>query len=221
MAQHFLSLARLVTAMHKLINGASRFQKYVFATQRAFFEKLEQGQAPEALFITCSDARVVPSLITQTKPGELFVLRNAGNIIPPYGEQPSSTAATIEYAIEVLGVHDIIVCGHSACGAVEGIVNPDAVSATPAVAAWLDLAEGTRKLLRDCYTHLTKEELLDVAVEENVLAQVKNLYSHPSVHAKVRSGGLRLHAWVYDIAEGLVLAYRQESGQFEPIQHST
>lgn len=204
--------------MHKLIDGASRFQKYVFATQRSFFEKLEQGQDPEALFITCSDARVVPSLITQTKPGELFVLRNVGNIVPPYSKQPSSTAATIEYAIEVLKVRDIIVCGHSACGAIRGIVDPAAVSDMAAVATWLSLTENTHKLLHTCYEHLSEEELLDVAVEENVLEQVKNLYTHPSVHSRARSGEIRLHAWVYDIADGQVLAYQQGSGQFEPVQ---
>ena len=204
--------------MHKLIDGASRFQKYVFATQRTFFERLEQGRDPKALFITCSDARVVPSLITQTKPGDLFVLRNVGNIVPPYSKQPSSTAATIEYAIEVLGVRDIIVCGHSACGAIRGIVDPDAISSMPAVVTWLSLAESTRQLLHTCYEHLSEEELLDVAVEENVLEQIKNLYTHPSVHARVRSGEIRLHAWIYDIAEGRVLAYQQGSGQFEPVQ---
>lgn len=207
--------------VHKLIDGIQRFQEYVFASQCAFFERLEEGQTPTALFITCSDSRVSPSLITQTRPGELFVLRNAGNIIPPYGPLPSSSAAVIEYAVEVLGVHDIIVCGHTACGAVQGVLDPDTVASMPAVAAWLGHAENTRKVMKRYYRDAPPEALLDIAVEENVLEQIKNLRTHPSVEAKVRTGEMCLHAWVFDIAEGQILAYEQGTGQYEPITAGT
>lgn len=203
--------------MHRLIDGIQRFQEHVFASQCAFFERLEEGQAPTALFITCSDSRVSPSLITQTRPGELFVLRNAGNIVPAYGPWPSSSAAVIEYAIEMLGVRDIIVCGHTACGAMQGVLDPAAVASMPAVAAWLGHAQGTRNIMEKYYRDAPGEDLLDIAVEENVLEQIKNLHTHPSVAARVKSGNMCLHAWVYDIAEGQVLSYDPGSGQYQPL----
>lgn len=203
--------------MRRLIDGIHRFHEQVFASECAFFEKLEQGQTPTALFITCSDSRVSPSLITQTRPGDLFVLRNTGNIIPPYSKRPSSAAATIEYAVKMLDVRDIIVCGHTACGAVQGVLEPEAVASMPAVAAWLDYAKGIRRIMHDHYHDQSAEDLLDIAVGENVLAQIGNLHTHPSVTEKVRAGELCLHAWVYDIAEGHVLAFNQDSGQYESV----
>lgn len=203
--------------MHKLIQGIHGFHEMVFAAQCAFFEKLEQGQAPKALFITCADSRVIPSLITQTDPGELFVLRNAGNIVQPYNLMPSGSSATIEYAVEILGVRDIIVCGHTACGAMSGVLDPGVVASFPALAGWLSLADGTRRILRDHYKEAAAEDLLDIAVKENVLVQIEHLRTHPGVIAKLRTGDMCLHAWIYDIAEGQVLAYNPESGQYEPI----
>lgn len=203
--------------MHKLIDGIHRFREQIFAPQCAFFEKLEQGQAPTALFIGCSDSRASPSMITQTRPGELFVLRNAGNIILPHDTRPSSSAATIEYAVERLGVRDIIVCGHTACGAMQGILDPESVASMPAVAAWLELGQGTRRILDEHYRDVSGPDLLDIAVEVNVLEQVANLRTHPAVKARLDTGGICLHGWVYDIAEGQVLAYNQDSGQYEPV----
>src|SRR3990167_5638666 len=118
--------------MQKLLNGALTFRRHMFSAYRDLFERLAQGQAPEALFITCSDSRVVPNLITATDPGDLFVLRNIGNIIPPYDpdDKDNAEAAAIEYALGVLGVRDIVICGHSSCGAMNAAQNLESLAGT-------------------------------------------------------------------------------------------
>ena len=127
--------------MQKLIEGTRHFQHTIFDTQKALFEQLSQGQQPLALFITCSDSRIDPNLLTQTQPGELFVIRNAGNIVPTYGAASGGEAGTIEYAVAALKVKDIIVCGHSFCGAMNGLLHPETLGALPAVQDWLRHAE--------------------------------------------------------------------------------
>lgn len=129
--------------MEKLIRGIHEFQSTHFSPQRELFQRLAGGQRPDALFITCSDSRIDPSLLTQTKPGELFILRNAGNIVPPYGAANGGEGATIEYAIRALGIRDIIVCGHTHCGAMQGLLQPEALEDLPAVRSWLSHAEAT------------------------------------------------------------------------------
>ena len=123
--------------MQKLVAGIHHFQKAVFGSEPEFYARLAEGQTPETLFITCSDSRINPNLITQTRPGELFILRNAGNIVPPYGAANGGEGATIEYAVAALGVKDIIICGHSHCGAMKGLLEPDGLSELPAVRSWL------------------------------------------------------------------------------------
>lgn len=206
--------------MQKLIRGIHDFQRNVFRPQREFFEQLARGQAPEVLFITCSDSRINPNLITQTQPGELFIVRNAGNLVPPHTHDPSGEAATIEYAVEVLGVTDVIVCGHSECGAMHALVHPEKLAELPAVASWLTYAESTRRILRKNYGHLSGENLVTAAVEENVLVQIENLRTHPSVAAALAGGRLRLHGWVYSIAAGEIFAFDPEISQFEPVDAS-
>jgi carbonic anhydrase len=203
--------------MKKLVAGFQRFHDHVFEEHRQLFTKLAGGQSPQALFITCSDSRVQPSLLTQTEPGDLFVLRNAGNIVPPYGPVASAEAGTIEYAIEALGVEDIVVCGHSQCGAMNAILADQPAAGLPAVSSWLLHAEPTRRILRDAYPELAPAERLNVAIQENVLQQIVNLRTHPAVAAKLACGRLSLHAWVYKIATGEVFAHDRESGQFRPL----
>jgi carbonic anhydrase len=178
------------------------------------FERLADGQHPVALFITCSDSRINPNMVTQTDPGELFILRNAGNIIPPHGAGNGGEAATIEFAIAGLGIPDIIVCGHSRCGAMQGLLNPERLKDMPAVASWLSHAEATRRIVRDKYRERTGAALLTTTVEENVLVQLENLRTHPSVAAGVAQGKLKLHGWVYKIETGEIFAYDPERGQF-------
>jgi len=202
--------------MRNLVEGIHRFQHGVFGPQRDLFRRLVDGQEPDALFITCSDSRIVPNLITQTQPGELFILRNAGNIVPPWGV-PSGEAGTIEYAVEVLAVSDIIVCGHTHCGAMKAVIDPAETKELPAIASWLAHCEGTRRLLRRAYPELTGDALVETAALENVLVQIEHLRTHPSVMAALARAKVTLHAWMYDIAEGDVHAFEPERGQYVPI----
>ncbi|MET0340985.1 MAG: carbonic anhydrase [Polyangiales bacterium] len=204
--------------MQKLVHGLHHFQQHVFRPQREFFAQLASGQAPETLFITCSDSRINPNLITQTDPGELFIIRNAGNIVPPHRHEPGGEAATVEYAVDALGVTDIVICGHSQCGAMKALIDPAPLANMPVVAAWLQNAEATRRIARDRYAHLSGPDLLEVMVAENVLVQIEHLRTQPSVAAALARGSVRLHAWVYAIESGQVHAYDPERGQYAPIE---
>jgi carbonic anhydrase len=203
--------------MQKLVAGIHHFQKAVFGSEPEFYARLAEGQTPETLFITCSDSRINPNLITQTRPGELFILRNAGNIVPPYGAANGGEGATIEYAVAALGVRDIIICGHSHCGAMKGLLDPDGLSELPSVRNWLGHAETTRRVIRENYSHLEGPALVTATVQENVLAQLENLRTHPTVAARLARGVLHLHGWVYKLETGDVFAYDAESGQFAPL----
>ena len=205
--------------MRKLIDGIHGFQAGVFGPQRELFARLAQGQEPDALFITCSDSRVTPNLMTQTQPGELFIARNAGNIVPPWGVA-SGEACTIEYALEVLAIKDIIVCGHTHCGAMKAVLDPASLDELPGVKAWLAHAEATRRVLKQNYADVPKDELLEIAVEENVLVQIENLRTHPAVMSRLMRGEVTLHAWVYDIEEGGVHAFDPDKGQFVPVREA-
>jgi len=203
--------------MQKLVQGIHNFQAHIFRAQREFFERLADGQKPETLFITCSDSRLNPNLLTQTSPGELFILRNAGNIIPPHGAANGGEGATVEYAIVGLGVQDIIICGHSQCGAMKGLLSRETLHDMPAVSAWLGHAEATRRIMCEKYGDRTGAAQLTTAVEENVLVQLENLRTHPAVAARLASGKLKLHGWVYKIETGEVFAYDPMRGQFQAI----
>ena len=166
--------------MQKLIEGIHHFQQTIFDTEKHLFERLAQGQQPLALFITCSDSRIDPSLLTQTKPGELFILRNAGNIVPPSGAVSGGEAATIEYAVAVLKVKDVIICGHSLCGAMDGLLHPGHLDGLSAVNNWLTYAQATGRIIEENYGHVTdKASRLTATVEENVLVQIESLRTHP------------------------------------------
>jgi len=203
--------------VQQLVAGVHRFRREVFRQQQELFERLAQGQEPQTLFITCSDSRIDPNLITHTDPGDLFVLRNAGNLVPAFGATSGGEVATIEFAVTGLEVRDIVVCGHSHCGAMKGLLHPEYLAEMPAVADWLKHAEATRRIIRAKYSSLRGEELLDVAIEENVLMQIENLQTHPAVAVKLAEGKLKLHAWVYDIASGEVYSFDAASGQFQPL----
>jgi carbonic anhydrase len=199
--------------VQKLIRGLHQFQNDYFLSHKEFFEQLSRGQKPETLFITCSDSRINPNLLTQTRPGELFILRNAGNLIPN-GTFSSGEAATIEYAIAGLGVRDIVICGHSHCGAMKALLRPRDMDRMPAVRDWLRHAEATRRIIEDNYGHLDEQAKLTATVEENVLVQLENLRTLPSVASALKSNRIHLHGWVYKIETGEVFAYSPEAGQF-------
>ncbi|MEU0171113.1 carbonic anhydrase [Streptomyces iakyrus] len=166
------------------------------------YRKLAEGQYPEALFITCSDSRVIPAMITGARPGEIFELRNAGNIVPPYGRPGAcGEAATIEYALEVLGVQDIVVCGHSHCGAMGALKSGDDLSALPGVDAWLRIA---RPELTSVLESAPDDPSLPEVSQGNVVNQLAALRSYPVVRQRLDSGRLRLHGWYYEVDTGFV-----------------
>ncbi|MDT9682871.1 carbonic anhydrase [Streptomyces sp. TRM76323] len=196
--------------MQPLIDNAR-----MFGQRPEEFAHLAEGQSPEVLFITCSDSRVVPALITGAKPGELFELRTAGNIVPPYGSvSPAGEKATIEYAVRVLGVKHVVVCGHSHCGAVGAVVRRDDLSTVPAVRDWLAHAADEPKC-SDRHDPTVAE-----AVQNHVLAQLERLRSYPCVEQGLKAGGLHLHGWYYEVHTGIVREHRAESGSFEALQGS-
>jgi carbonic anhydrase len=207
--------------MEKILDGLYRFRKEVYPSQRDHFESLANRQNPEVLFITCSDSRIVPNLITQTEPGDLFIIRNAGNIVPPYGEMQGGVSATIEYAILALGVKNIVICGHSDCGAMKGILHPEKLGDMPTVAAWLKHGDAARRVVNDAYPDLTDEEKLPAITRENVAAQLRNLMTHPSVASRMARGELTLHGWLYDIRTGDVQIYEWQSLSFIALKDVT
>lgn len=198
--------------MKSLIDNARSFAATHVADPRntAAFQALGAGQSPEALFITCSDSRVVPALITGAHPGELFELRTAGNVVPPYPADcgtrpPQGEAATIEYAVSVLGVRDVVVCGHSHCGAVGALVRGEDLSGVPAVRDWL-----AHSVAPDAAVRSVAPATPDVAeaVQAHVLAQVERLHAYPCVRERVADGTLTLHAWYYEVHTGTVTTHR-------------
>ncbi|WP_017315238.1 carbonic anhydrase [Mastigocladopsis repens] len=194
--------------MKKLIKGLQEFRANYVSTHWELMEQLSHGQKPRVLFITCSDSRIAPNLITQTEPGELFIIRNAGNIIPPYGAARGGEGATVEYAINALGIEQIIVCGHSHCGAMGGLLKLNKLQEDmPLVYDWLKHAEATRRLVKDSYQNYTDDELVEIMVAENVLTQIENLKTYPIVHSRLYQGKLHIYGWVYHIETGEVLAY--------------
>ncbi len=203
--------------MQKLIQGIHQFQSTIFRPRREWFERLADGQRPQALFITCSDSRINPNLITQTDPGELFIVRNAGNLVPPHHPNPGGEEATIEFAIVELGIRDIIVCGHTRCGAMKGLLALDQLQHMPAVKYWLAHAEATRRIIREKYQHLADPALLTAAAQENVLVQLEHLRTHPAVASGLSRGTLKLHGWVYKIETGEVFTFDPATGQFVPL----
>lgn len=207
--------------MQKLVDGIHEFQDTYFTPHKQLFERLAKGQQPLALLITCSDSRIDPNLLTQTQPGELFILRNAGNIVPPYGAVAGGEAATIEFAVCALKIKDIIVCGHSHCGAMNGLLYPEQLGGLPAVRQWLTHAEATARIMKENYQHITEEmPRLTATVEENVLVQLENLRTHPSVAAGLARNELKLHGWVYKFETGQVFGYAADQGQYVAVEQA-
>ena len=192
--------------MQPLIDNAR-----LFGQRPEEFARLAEGQSPQVLFITCSDSRVVPALITGARPGQLFELRTAGNIVPPYtSEHPTSEAATIEYAVEVLGVSDIVVCGHSHCGAVGALVRGDDLTAVPAVRDWLTHAAPRP-------SGAPEDPCVAEGVQSHVLTQLLRLRSYPFIEEKLTNRQLTLRAWYYEVHTGAVREHRVDTDTFEAL----
>lgn len=196
--------------MRNLLQGVQSFQQHVYPGMRSRFEELAHGQQPEALFITCSDSRIEPARLTDCGPGELFVIRNAGNIVGRKRQADLGVAATIEYAIKALQVPQIIVCGHSKCGAMQGLLHPEAAAGLPEVGRWVTLAEDA---LNDNDVDPRDDRLTQV-IKANIRLQLRNLLTFPEVAEAVEAGKLRLSGWLYDFPTGGLAVLSPETNKF-------
>jgi len=204
--------------MHRLIDGVLRFQTEIHGKRKELFSELGEGQKPFAIFVACSDSRVVPELLTQRDPGDIFVIRNAGNIIPSYGPASGGVSASIEYAVQGLGIPNLIVCGHSDCGAMKAILREDKLDKMPAVGAWIKHAAAAKEIVDARFSReVDEQKRLNALVHENVLCQLRNLATHPTVAAKLAAGQLSLHGWVYNIESGMVDTFDADRQEFVPL----
>ena len=206
--------------MNELIGRVFSFETKVFPNESTLYNQLaSHGQSPKALMISCADSRIVPEHIMQAQPGDLFVCRNAGNIVPPFATQNGGVSSTVEYAVMALGVRDIIVCGHSDCGAMKALVHDGALDSMPNVAAWLRHSHAAQKVVRESYPADLDDKAKHHAISlENVVAQIAHLRTHPSVAAGIARGEIALHGWFVDIHAGQVLGLDGETGQFVPLR---
>ncbi|RPD91566.1 carbonic anhydrase [Pseudomonas monteilii] len=204
-------------ALKHIVDGFLRFHHDVFPDQQELFKKLATAQTPRAMFITCADSRIVPELITQSSPGDLFVTRNVGNVVPPYGQMNGGVSSAIEYAVMALKVHHIIICGHSDCGAMRAVLNPQSLTKMPTVGAWLRHAEVARTVVENNCSCGSEHETMQVLTKENVIAQLHHLRTHPSVASRLAAGELFIHGWVYDIETSKIEAYDAASDSFLPL----
>ena len=205
--------------MNELIGRVFSFETKVFPNESALYNQLaSHGQSPKALMISCADSRIVPEHIMQAAPGDLFVCRNAGNIVPPYASMLGGVSATVEFAVAALGVRDIIICGHTDCGAMKALAYPDGLEAMPNVAAWLKHGSAAQTVVNSCQGHLEGEDRIRAMIYENVIAQLSNLRTHPSVARAMAAGEMSLHGWVVDIHAGQVLGLDGQTGKFTPLR---
>ena len=205
--------------MQDIIDGFVKFQRNAFHERAGLFKDLANQQSPRALFISCSDSRLVPELVTQREPGDLFVIRNAGNIVPSYGPEPGGVSASVEYAVAALKVSDIVICGHSDCGAMTAIATCKCLDSMPAVAGWLRYADSGR-VVNEARQHVDQPAKVASMVRENVIAQLANIQTHPSVRLALEEKRVTLHGWVYDIESGCIQAFDSDTGKFVPLAES-
>ncbi len=199
--------------MEKIINGYLQFKESGFKERKDLFAKLSNSQSPEVLFITCSDSRIDPNLITQTEPGDLFVIRNAGNIVPPHTVESDGIVASIEFAVVALGVKHIVVCGHSNCGAMKGALNTSGLTALPKVKSWLNYCSEAVALVESREGDLMSDELNSVT-QENVFLQIRRLEQYPEISKRLAKGDIEIHGWVYEIGDGTIRYFNQEKEAF-------
>lgn len=200
-----------------ILTGVARFQTDVYPKYQHTFELLAKKQEPKVLFLTCADSRVNPNLITQTDPGAIFICRNIGNLVPPHGTADGSVATVMEYAIDVLHIEHIIVCGHSGCGAMKSLLDPTDDARVPQVTAWLKYAHAARRVALTLQENEPGMNLLRITTEQNVVAQLNNLRTYPEVASRLVINALQLHGWYYDIASGQIETYDAEMAGFVPL----
>ena len=203
--------------MPRFAAGVVRFQNEVYPSKKDLFEKLSKGQEPEALFIACSDSRVETAMITQTDPGELFIVRNAGNIVPPHTSHTGGVTASIEFSVAALNVPHIVICGHTECGAMKGAMNPEGLDALPHVKEWIGYSSAAVEIVKAKGAELSDEEKMTMLLEQNVILQLQHLKTHPKVAMRLAKGDIQLHGWLYDIKTGDVTAYDEKQDKFVPV----
>ena len=201
--------------MDDFLGRMARFRGEILPAQKALYQHLAvNGQSPKALMISCADSRVVPEMIMQAEPGELFVCRNAGNIVPPFSQANGGVSSAVEYAVVALGVRDIIICGHSDCGAMKAFRSPEALEKMPNVAAWLRHSHAAHSVVCNAYPDLDDIAAARAMALENVVAQLNHLRTHPSVAAGLAQGHLTLHGWFFEIETQRVLVFDGSTGLF-------
>tara|TARA_B100000035_G_scaffold122082_1_gene103825 strand:+ start:5288 stop:5896 length:609 start_codon:yes stop_codon:yes gene_type:complete len=199
--------------MQKLVNGYFQFKESGFKERKDLFENLSNSQNPEVLFITCSDSRIDPNLITQTEPGDLFVIRNAGNIVPPHTAEFDGIVASVEFAVVGLGVKHIVVCGHSNCGAMKGALNTSGLTALPKVKDWLNYCSEAVTVAQSKKGDSKSDELHSLT-QENVLLQIRRLKQYPEISKRLTEGNIEIHGWVYEIGDGAIKYFDHEKHSF-------
>jgi len=208
--------------LEKLKAGVRKFQTEVYpGHEETYIKAASTPQKPSALIVACADSRIDVETITQSGPGELFVTRNIGNLVPAYGEMLGGVSAVIEYAVSALGVQHIVICGHSDCGAMKGLLNPDAVAAMPTVENWLKNAHTALSVANALATKDERpSELTRRVTEQNVVLQLQHLRTHPSVAGAMAKGKLTISGWVYDIGSGGVRICEDGGSVFVPVEVS-
>lgn len=199
----------------RLKEGIHRFQTEIYPARReAYLEAASKPQQPHTLIVTCADSRIDPELITQSGPGEIFVTRNIGNLVPPYGEMIGGVSSVLEYAVSALKVQHLVICGHSDCGAMKALLKPDSLEKLPTVRRWLRNGEAALSIAKEIEN---EDELLPRLTKQNVLMQMTHAMTHPSVAGAMARGELVVSGWVYEIGSGNVLIYDDSKKKFAPV----
>lgn len=209
-----MNSCHLNESLIKIIQGVKQFQNKVYPDKQSLFRALATTQQPKVLFITCSDSRIDPAMITQTEPGDMFLIHNAGNIVPPHGAAYGGTGASIEYAVSALNVEHIIVCGHSSCGAMTALLHEGSLDGLPAVKHWLSFAESTKAILESETAGISDEARIEQCIRMNIPVQLAHLKTLPSVAAKLFQNQIMLHGWVYHIESGEIEVYNSQNRAF-------
>jgi carbonic anhydrase len=203
--------------MNPFAAGYRKFREEVYPGLEAKYRSLATLQKPHTLFITCADSRVMPATITQTEPGELFQCRVVGNLIPAHGNVAGGVTSAIEYAVMVLNVKHIVVCGHSDCGAMRAFSQPEKLAELKAVQTWIEHADSAIAMAKQQFGHLHGDEFLAALTKENVISQLQHLQTHPCVATRLRKGTVQMHGWYYDIGHGTIEEFDPISGSFLPL----
>lgn len=203
--------------MQRLIEGHKRFLDEVFPAKKSHFHLLSEGQTPAWLFITCADSRVVPDLILSTEPGDLFIARSIGNVVPITSQDVDGVTATIEYSVDVLKVRHAIVCGHSDCGAMKAALDRRSLANLPKARRWLDHVQAAFAYRQPLNPADGESAELASLIRGNVVAQLMNLHAQPPVVRAEAEGRLTVHGWYYDILSGRIEQYDEEMRRFLPL----